>query len=66
MAIAGSPSLTQVAVAWPVGATTAGSLSSGVVGRPAVTLVSHGLVVSSTLKATAAQQQTRGVGIGVR
>jgi two-component system, cell cycle response regulator len=58
LAIAGSPSLTQVAVAWPVGANTAGSLSSGVVGRPAVTLVTHGLVVSSTLKAAAAQQQT--------
>jgi two-component system cell cycle response regulator len=59
LAIAGSPSLTQVAVAWPVGATTASSLSSGVVGRPAVTLVTHGKVVSSTLKAADAQQQTR-------
>jgi two-component system, cell cycle response regulator len=58
LAIAGSPSLTQVAVGWPVGADTAGSLSSGVVGRPAVTLVTHGKVVSSTLKAAAAQQQT--------
>jgi two-component system cell cycle response regulator len=58
LAIASSPALTQVAVAWPIGPNTAASLSSGVVGRPAVTLVAHGRLVSSSLKPAAAQQQT--------
>ena len=49
LAIADQPTLKDVAVAWSVGAKTSSALSADLDGRPAVTLISDGHVVSSTL-----------------
>ncbi|MDQ1485805.1 MAG: hypothetical protein QOJ62_1498 [Actinomycetota bacterium] len=57
LAIATMPALRQVAVAWSIGPATAASISAGLDGAPAVTLVSDGTVVSSTLAAESALQE---------
>jgi diguanylate cyclase (GGDEF)-like protein len=57
LAIAEQPGLGEVGVAWKVGPQTSSMLSADLDGRPAVTLVSGGRVVSSTLpSATAAKE----------
>ncbi len=61
LAIAASPSLTAVAVAWSVAPTTAASISAGLVGQQAVTLVANGAVVSSTLSPAAAAKQAAAI-----
>jgi two-component system cell cycle response regulator len=58
LAIAESPQLSQVAVAWSVGPTTAASLRSALSGSTAVTLTTGGALVSSTLTGTQAAKQT--------
>src|SRR5450432_2797159 len=58
LAIAASPAYRAVAVAWAAGPTMASNLSTGVVGRPAVTLVVGAKLVSSTLESTQADRQT--------
>src|SRR5665213_2986033 len=57
LAIAGSPQLSQVAVAWSVGPTTAASLRSALSGSTAVTLTTGGALVSSTLTGTQPAKQ---------
>ena len=59
LAIATMPALRQVAVAWSIGPATAASISAGLDGEPAVTLLTDGKVVSSTLAATSALQEVR-------
>lgn len=59
LAIATLPALRQVAVAWSIGPATAASISAGLDGEPAVTLLTDGKVVSSTLAATSALQEVR-------
>ena len=58
LAIAESPQLSQVAVAYSVGTSTATSLRSALSGSTAVTLTTGGSLVSSTLSATQAAKQT--------
>jgi two-component system cell cycle response regulator len=58
LAIAESPQLSQVAVAYSVGPTTAGSLRSALSGSTAVTLTAGGVLVSSTLTGTQPAKQT--------
>jgi two-component system, cell cycle response regulator len=58
LAIAESPQLSQVAVAYSVGSTTAASLRTALSGSTAVTLTTGGALVSSTLTATQAAKQT--------
>jgi two-component system cell cycle response regulator len=58
LAIAASPAYRAVAVAWAAGPAMASNLSTGVVGRPAVTLVVGAKLVSSTLESTQADRQT--------
>src|SRR5450755_301271 len=58
LAIAASPELSQVAVAYSVGPTTAASLRSALSGSTAVTLTTGGALVSSTLTGTQAETQT--------
>ena len=58
LAIAESPQLSQVAVAYSVGPTTAASLRSALSGSTAVTLTTGGALVSSTLTSTQAATQT--------
>jgi two-component system, cell cycle response regulator len=58
LAIAESPQLSQVAVAYSVGPTTAASLRSALSGSTAVTLTTGGALVSSTLSSTQAAKQT--------
>jgi two-component system cell cycle response regulator len=58
LAIAGSPQLSQVAVAYSVGSTTAASLRAALSGSTAVTLTTGGALVSSTLTSTQAAKQT--------
>lgn len=62
LAIADEPSLKDVAVAWSVDPKTSSTLSSGLDGNPAVTLISDGQVVSSTLPSAAAAKQLAEVG----
>jgi two-component system cell cycle response regulator len=57
LAIAASPELTQVAVAYSVGPTMAASLRSALSGSTAVTLTTGGALVSSTLSGTQAAKQ---------
>jgi two-component system, cell cycle response regulator len=57
LAIAGSPQLSQVAVAYSVGPTTAASLRSALSGSTAVTLTTASGLVSSTLTSTQAAKQ---------
>ena len=58
LAIAESPQLSQVSVAYSVGSTTAASLRSALSGSTAVTLTTGGALVSSTLTGTQAAKQT--------
>ncbi len=58
LAIAESPQLSQVAVAYSVGSTTAASLRAALSGSTAVTLTTGGALVSSTLTGTQAAKQT--------
>jgi two-component system, cell cycle response regulator len=58
LAIAESPQLRQVAVAYSVGTTTAASLRSALSGSTAVTLTTGGALVSSTLTPAQAAKQT--------
>jgi diguanylate cyclase (GGDEF)-like protein len=58
LAIAESPQLRQVAVAWSVGPTTAATLRSALSGSTALTLTTGGALVSSTLTGTQAAKQT--------
>jgi two-component system cell cycle response regulator len=60
--IGDKPTLRSAAVAWAVNAGTAASIRSGLDGRPAVTLVAGGTVVSSTLPAADASRQLTAVG----
>jgi diguanylate cyclase (GGDEF)-like protein len=57
LAIAESPQLSQVAVAYSVGSTTAASLRTALSGSTAVTLTTGGALVSSTLTSTQAAKQ---------
>jgi len=61
LAIADQPSLKQVAVAWVVGATTTSMLSADLDGRPGVTLLAGGKVVSTTLPAATANRHASAV-----
>ena len=58
LAIAESPQLSQVAVAYSVGPTTAASLRAALSGSTAVTLTAGGVLVSTTLTGTQAATQT--------
>ncbi len=59
--IGANPSLRSVAVAWGVAADTATSIRGGLDGRPAVTLIADGRVVSSTLATSVANRQLAAV-----
>jgi two-component system cell cycle response regulator len=58
LAIAESPQLKQVAVAWSIGPTTAASLRAALPSSTALTLTTGGALVSSTLTGTQAAKQT--------
>jgi two-component system cell cycle response regulator len=61
LAIAASPSLTWVAVAWSAGPAMTTNLSGSLVGRQAVTLVANGTSVSSTVVGSQALRQATAV-----
>jgi two-component system cell cycle response regulator len=60
--IGDKPQLRSAAVAWAVDAGTAASIRSGLDGRPAVTLIAGGTVVSSTLPPADAARQLKSAG----
>jgi len=63
--IADMPTLRQVAVAWPINATTTSTISASLDGGPGVTLLADGKVVSTNLAAATAAKQAAALGSGV-